>query len=188
MKDRIYIKNMVCPRCIQAVKESLANTNIGFENVVLGEVELKKPINKQQRDQLCAELQKKGFSLLEDGNSALIANIKGLIVEQVHYAHEPLKVNFSDYLSEKLNKEYSSLSKLFSSVESITIEKFIAAQRIERVKELLIYNEQSLTQIAFVTNYSSVAHLSSQFKKETGMTPSAFKKDNKRNRRGLDEL
>ncbi|MFT4833777.1 MAG: AraC family transcriptional regulator [Marinoscillum sp.] len=179
---------MVCPRCIQAVKDSLTNSNIEFESVALGEVKLQKSINENEKSRLGAELLKKGFELLEDGNSALIANIKGLIMEQIHYAHEPLKVNFSDYLSEKLNREYSSLSKLFSSVESITIEKFIAAQRIERVKELLIYNEKTLSQIAFIMDYSSVAHLSSNFKKETGMTPSAFKKDHKNSRKSLDQL
>jgi AraC family transcriptional regulator len=188
MEGIIHIKNMVCPRCIEAVKESLSTANVEFDSVSLGEAHLKRPLDVDQRDQLKPLLEKRGFELLEDANSALISNIKGLIIEQIHYSGQPLKVNFSTYLSEKLRKDYSSLSKLFSSVESITIEKFITAQKIERVKELLIYDELTLSIIAHRVNYSSVAHLSSQFKKETGFTPTDFKKQKGLKRKGLEEV
>ncbi|GAB4242910.1 MAG: hypothetical protein Tsb0034_20520 [Ekhidna sp.] len=188
MRNVLHVKNMVCPRCIEAVKTSLTQANVGFEQVFLGEVQLKKPLNNHQKKQLSKLLEAAGFEILEDKNSALISNIKGLIIEQIHYTHEPLKINFSTYLSDRLNKDYSTLSKIFSSVESITIEKYITSQKIERVKELLIYNELTLSQIAILMNYSSVAHLSAQFKKETGLTPTAFKKQIRPGRKALDTL
>lgn len=179
---------MVCPRCIEAVKESLGKSNIGFDQVRLGEAILNRPLDKRQKDQLIPLLEEQGFELLESQSSALVSNIKGLIIEQIHYVGQPLKVNFSTFLSEKLNKDYSSLSKLFSSVESITIEKFITSQKIELVKELLIYNQMTLSQISHQMNYSSVAHLSAQFKKETGLTPSQFKKQKSPSRKPLDNI
>lgn len=188
MNAVIHIKNMVCPRCIEAVKKSLNEANVGFEGVALGEVQLKRPLDKEQKANLSSLLKSKGFELLEDKTSAIISNIKGLIVEQIHYTEQPLKVNFSTFLSEKLHKDYSSLSKLFSSVESITIEKFITSQKIERVKELLFYNQLTLSQIAHTMNYSSVAHLSAQFKKETGLSPSQFKKQKRPLRKPLDTI
>jgi AraC-like DNA-binding protein len=188
MSAIIHIKNMVCPRCIEAVKELLKEANVGFEHVLLGEARLKRPLDKQQQSNLAPLLEAKGFELLEDKTSSIISNIKGLIIEQVYYSHEPLKVNFSTFLSEKIGKDYSSLSKLFSSVESITIEKFITAQKIERVKELLIYDQLTLSQIAFQLNYSSVAHLSAQFKKETGLTPTQFKKQKRPSRKSIDKF
>ncbi|MEQ6166200.1 MULTISPECIES: AraC family transcriptional regulator [unclassified Ekhidna] len=184
----IHIKNMVCPRCIEAVKEALNEANVGFERVSLGEAIIKRPLDKTQKVNLIPLLKEKGFELLEDKISAIISNIKGLIIEQIHYSNEPLKVNFSTFLSEKLGKDYSTMSKLFSSVESITIEKFITKQKIERVKELIIYDQLSLSQIAYQMNYSSVAHLSAQFKKETGLTPTQFKKQQSPQRRSLDNL
>lgn len=188
MTGIIHIKNMVCPRCIEAVKESLNASKVGFDAVSLGAAHLKRPLDETQRNQLKPILEKLGFELLEDAKSALISNIKGLIIEQIHYSGQPLKVNFSTYLSDKLNKDYSSLSKLFSSVESVTIEKFITSQKIERVKEFLIYDELTLSMIAHKVNYSSVAHLSAQFKKETGLTPTAFKKQKGLKRKGLNEI
>ncbi len=129
-----------------------------------------------------------GFELLETGKSALISQIKSLIIGQIHYKTESLKVNFSTFLAESLHHDYSYLSRLFSSVEGITIEKFITQQKIERVKELLFYNQLTLSEIAFQLDYSSTAHLSSQFKKETGMTPSAFKSQHKPGHRHLDSI
>lgn len=188
MNGIIHIKNMVCARCIEAVKESLSTANVGYDSVFLGSVQLKRPLDNNQKKQLMPLLEKQGFELLEDATSALISNIKGLIIEQIHYSGQPLKVNFSTYISQKLDKDYSTLSKLFSSVESVTIEKFITAQKIERVKELLIYDELTLSIIAHRVNYSSVAHLSAQFKKETGLTPTAFKKQKRLRRKSLDEV
>lgn len=188
MSAVIHIKNMVCPRCIEAVKDALSQCNVGFEQVKLGEVHLKRPLDQQQESSLAPTLEEKGFELLEDKTSAIISNIKGLIIEQIHYSNEPLKVNFSTFLSEKLEKDYSTLSKLFSSVESITIEKFITKQKTERVKELIRYDQLTLSQIAYQMNYSSVAHLSAQFKKETGLTPTQFKKHKSLARQSLDNI
>ncbi|SNS84860.1 transcriptional regulator, AraC family [Ekhidna lutea] len=176
------------PRCIEAVKDALNESNVGFEKVELGEAQLKRRLDKTQQANLAPLLAKKGFELLEDKTSAIISNIKGLIIEQIHYSHEPLKMNFSTYLSEKIGKDYSTMSKLFSSVESITIEKFITKQKIERVKELIIYDQLSLSQISYQMNYSSVAHLSAQFKKETGLTPTEFKKQKQPQRRSIDNI
>lgn len=176
MQAVVHIKNMVCPRCIEAIKNALGTANIGFEKVSLGEALIKRPLDPGQKKRLTDLLKEQGFELLEDETSGLISSIKGLIIGQIHYASEPLKVNFSTFLSEKLSKDYSSMSKLFSAVESITIEKFITAQKIERAKELLIYDQMTLSQISHLIGYSSVGHLSAQFKKETGQTPTHFKK------------
>jgi AraC-like DNA-binding protein len=126
--------------------------------------------------------------LLEPGKSVLISKIKTVIIEQIHHAQEPLSINFSSLISDKLNHEYAYLSRLFSSVEGITIEKFIVLQKIEKVKEYLIYNQMTLSEIANEMKYSSVAHLSSQFKKETGMTPTQFKSQSSHHRKPLDKL
>ena len=179
---------MVCPRCIESVQEIFSTLNIETLQVELGKVSVANPINQEQHQSLASKLQERGFELLEDHNSKTIAQIKATIVEQIHYRKEALTVNFSTFLSEKLNQDYTSLSKLFSSVEGITIEKYILKQKTEKVKELMIYNELNLSEIAFQLNYSSVAHLSAQFKKETGMTPSAFKKLENRSRNPLDSI
>lgn len=179
---------MVCPRCIAAVETLLRDTNLPYEKVALGQATLSRPLTPEETSSLSVKLPSLGFELLEENNSRLISRLKGLIVEQVHHSKEPLQVNFSTYLSEKLNHEYSYLSRLFSSVEGITIEKYITRQKIERVKELLFYDEMSLTEIAGQMNYSSTAYLSTQFKKETGMTPSEFKKLQSPGHRHLDSL
>ena len=188
MPIRLHIKNMVCDRCIQAVEEVLNQLKIPYHSVLLGEVSLERQPNSAEQLQLESGLSEKGFELLKDHNSRLINQIKSSVIEYVHYDHSNSRVNFSTYLSEELNQEYSSLSKLFSSVEGITIEKFLVKQRIEKVKEFIIYNELTLSEIAHQLNFSSVAHLSSQFKKETGMSPSSFRKLKKRERRSLDSL
>ncbi|WP_020531093.1 helix-turn-helix domain-containing protein [Flexithrix dorotheae] len=174
-KQILYIKNMVCPRCIEAVNELLISLNIGTKSVSLGEVILEKDLSDELKKTLDEKLKSKGFELLQDQKSKLIGQIKAIIIDKIHHHDEQLMANFSNYISEKLNHEYSYLSRLFSSVEGITIEKFIVRQKIERVKEFLFYNELTLSEIAFKMDYSSVAYLSSQFKKETGMTPSEFK-------------
>jgi AraC-like DNA-binding protein len=184
----IQIKNMVCPRCISAVEGILQEQGIGYSEVKLGEVNLTKSISEQQKERLSESLTSQGFELLENEKSSLIAQIKTAVIAQIHHSKEPMKENFSSYLSQRLHHEYTALSKLFSSVEGITIEKYITAQKIEKAKELLYYDEMSLAEIAFQLDYSSSAYLSSQFKKETGMTPSEFKKQSDPKRRNLDSF
>lgn len=184
----ILIKNMVCPRCIEAVRRSFEELEIPFDSIELGKVSIPTPLSSNQKESLSKSLTSAGFELLESKNAALISQIKSLIIEQIHHTDQNLSENFSTFLAEKLQHEYSSLSRLFSQVEGITIERFVTRQKIERVKELLFYDQLSLSQIAFELNYSSVAYLSSQFKKETGMTPSEFKKNQTGKRKSLDKI
>ena len=166
---------MVCIRCKMVVKEELKRLGLHYVSVELGEVEIMEEISTEQQDQFKVALLRSGLELMDDKKSVLIQKIKNVIVELVHYSEEPLAVNFSDYLSQKLNHNYTYLANLFSEVQGTTIEQFIIAHKIERVKELLVYNELTLTEIAYRMHYSSVAHLSAQFKKVTGLTPSHFK-------------
>lgn len=184
----ILIKNMVCPRCVEAVKDSLLDLEIGFSGIELGKVTLTQELSEDLKLTLSAALESKGFELLESGKSALISQIKSLIIGQIHFSEEPMSENFSSFLAEKLDHEYTSLSRLFSQVEGITIEKFITRQKVERVKEFLFYDQLSLSEIAFKLGYSSAAYLSSQFKKETGMTPTEFKQDRSAERKSLDQV
>lgn len=184
----VYIKNMVCPRCIQTVDSIFEALNIPIESITLGAVKTKDHLEEKQKTLLSGQLSSHGFELLEDHKSKLIAQVKSLVIEQVHHQEKPLEVNFSTLLAEKLHHEYTSLSKLFSAVEGITIERYLLKQKIERVKELVFYNELTLAEIAFQLGYSSVAHLSAQFKKETGMTISSFKKLRKPGHKALDSL
>ncbi|KQB41689.1 Transcriptional regulator, AraC family [Flavobacterium aquidurense] len=151
-------------------------------SVELGEVELQDDITDSQKEILLKNLQALGFDFIDDKKSKTIEKIKNLIVDLVHHKNNDLKINLSDYLVENLNQDYSTLSNLFSEIENTTIEKYFISQKIEKVKELLIYNEHSLSEIADMLNYSNVAHLSNQFKKITGFTPTYFKqlKDKKR--------
>jgi len=151
-------------------------------SVELGEVELKEEITDNQKEVLLENLQSLGFDLIDDKKTKTVERIKNLIVDLVHHKNNDLKINLSDYLAENLNQDYNSLSNLFSEIENTTIEKYFISQKIEKVKELLIYNELSLSEIADILNYSNVAHLSNQFKKITGFTPTSFKqlKDKKR--------
>jgi AraC-like DNA-binding protein len=172
---KLYIKYMVCIRCKMVVKSELEKLGLHYKKVDLGEVDIVGEITAQQHDQLKIGLLKSGLELMDDKKAVLIEKIKNVIIEMVHYADEPPKINFSDYLSGKLNYDYSYLSNIFSEVTGITIEHYIIAHKIERVKELLLYDELSLSEISYRLNYSSVAHLSNQFKKVTGLTPSYFK-------------
>lgn len=167
---------MVSIRCKMVVKSELEKLKLLHSVVELGEVELNENLSDEKQAALKAALLKSGFELMDDRKAMLIEKIKNTIVEMIHYTDELPKTNFSDYLSEKLKYDYHHLSTLFSEVKGITIEHYIIAHKIERVKELLIYNEISITEIAFKLHYSSVAHLSNQFKKVTGLTPSFFKK------------
>lgn len=184
----IHIKNMVCPRCIAAVEGILVGQNITFQSIKLGEVALNHPLTAPQHLRVASELEKLGFELLESESSRTIERIKTLIIHLVRQKDENLHENLSVFLSNKIHREYSSLSRLFSSVEGITIEKFAMRQKIERVKELLFYDEHNLSEIAFEMDYSSVAHLSAQFKKETGMTPTQFKANKSVVRTSIDGL
>lgn len=173
---KLLIKNMVSLRCKIIVKEVLENMGLHCAVVELGEVEIDENLSEEQCTQLNSALVQFDFELLEDRKSILIEKIKNIIVEMIHYSDEPLQLNFSNYLSERLGYEYHYLSNLFTEVKGTTIEQYTISHKIERVKELLIYGELSLTDIASQMHYSSVAHLSNQFKKVTGFTPSYFKK------------
>jgi len=166
---------MVCIRCKMVVKAELEKLGLHYTTVELGEVEVMENISEEQHDLFKAGLLKSGLELMDDKKSVLIQRIKNVIVELIHYSEEPLTINFSEYLSQKLDHNYTYLANLFSEVQGTTIEKFIIVHKIERVKELLVYNELNLTEIAYLMHYSSVAHLSAQFKKVTGLTPSHFK-------------
>ena len=171
---KLLIKNMVSLRCKMIVKSELEKMNLQFTVVELGEVEITGELSSKQQQELKTSLLRSGLELLEDKKSMLIEKIKNIVIEMIHYSDEPPLLNFSNYLSEKLNYDYNYLSNLFSEVKGTTIEHFIIAHKIERAKELLIYNELTLTEIAEKLHYSNVAHLSNQFKKVTGLTPSFF--------------
>jgi len=158
------------------VKSALDDMNLHYGNISLGEVDVQEQLTAEQRATLKAALQVSGLDLMEDKKAILVERVKQVIIEMVHYADEQPKVNFSDYLTSKLHYDYTYLSNLFSEVKGITIEHYIIAHRIEKVKELILYDEMNLTEIAEKMNYSSVGHLSNQFKKVTGLTPSYFKK------------
>jgi AraC-like DNA-binding protein len=172
---KLYIKFMVSLRCKMMVKEELAKLGIKAISIELGLVEIPEEISKEQKSQLKENLQKSGLELLEDKRAILIERIKNVITEMIHYTDEIPNVNYSVFLSDKLKLDYTYLSNLFSEEKGMTIQQFIIINKIERVKELLLYNEMNLTEIAYKLHYSSVAHLSNQFKKNTGLSPSYYK-------------
>ncbi len=173
---KLYIKNMVCIRCQIVVKSELEKLGIKFRDVKIGEADLFDTISAEQMKNLDLALRKSGLLLMDSRKSIIVEKIKNLIIELVHYNDDQSKVNLSVYLSENLNYDYTYLSNLFSEVKGTTIEKFYLAHKIEKVKELIVYDELNLTEIAYKLHYSSIAHLSTQFKKITGLTPSHFKK------------
>ncbi|MFH1320939.1 MAG: helix-turn-helix domain-containing protein [Bacteroidota bacterium] len=186
---KIYIKYMVSARCKMAVKEELKKLGLHFIVVDLGEVEIMESITAEQREQLKCGLLISGLELMDDKRAMLIEKIKNAIVEMVHHTDdEIIKTNFSDYLSKKLNHDYTYLANLFSEVQGTTIAQFIIAHKIERIKELIIYDELSISEIAWKMNYSSVAHLSNQFKKMTGLSPSHFKQLKDKRRSPIEEI
>jgi len=170
------------------VREELLKLGLHCTVVELGEAEVEEIISAGQRDQIKAVLLRSGLELMDNKKSVLIQKIKNVIIELVHYSEEPLAVNFSEFLSQKLDYDYTYLANLFSEVQGITIEKFVITHKIERVKELLVYNELTLTEIAYRMHYSSVAHLSTQFKKITGLTPSHFKQLKNKRRSMLEDV
>lgn len=184
----LFIKNMVCNRCILVVQNELDKLGLAAKDVKLGEVTLEKEPNPEQKASLEKALSPLGFEIIDDKKSRLIENIKTIIIDLVHHQDNEAKSNLSEVLSNQLHHDYSYLSNLFSEVEGKTIEKYFIAQRIEKVKELLVYDELSLSEIADRLNYSSVAYLSNQFKKVTGLTPSHFKQIRRDKRKPLDEV
>jgi len=170
------------------VKDEIKKLGLHFVMVDMGIVEIMEEISAAQREQIRFALHKSGLELMDDKKAVLIEKIKNVIIEMVHYSDELPKVNFSDYLYSKLNYDYTYLANLFSEVQGITIEKFIITHKIERVKELIIYDELNLSEIAWKMHYSSVAHLSNQFKKITGLTPSHFKKLKDKRRQPIEEI
>ncbi len=186
--NRIYIKNMVCPRCILAVREIFMSQGIQPVEVALGSVTIDRELSTCEKEMLSARLQAIGFEWLDNKKEQLAGQVKSLLIGLVHQDNNELKVNLSQYLSDTLHHEYTYISNLFSEVEGTTIEKYFIAQKIERVKELLVYDELTLNEIAGLLHYSSVAHLSAQFKKVTGFTPSQFKKSSGNRRTSLDKV
>ena len=185
---KIFIKNMVCIRCKMVVKSELQKLGLHYVFVDLGEAEIKEVISPEQLKSLSIALKKTGLELMDDEKSILVEKIKAIIIEMVHYSEDEIKTNLSDYLSEKLNHNYTYLANLFSEVKGTTIEHFYLSHKIEKVKELLVYDELNLTEIAYKLNYSSVAHLSNQFRKMTGLTPSHFKNLKHKRRKDLGNM
>ena len=184
----LYIKYMVSLRCKMMVKEELKKLGLHFVIVDLGVVKILEEISSEQFEELKINLLKSGLELLDDKKSILIEKIKNVIIEMVHYSDELPKVNYSDYISEKLNYDYTYLSNMFSEVKGINIQQFIINQKIERVKELILYDELNLTEISYKLNYSSVSHLSNQFKKITGLSPSFFKQLKQKRNQNLENI
>jgi len=185
---KIFIKYMVSNRCKISVKEELKKLGLHFILVDMGEVEIMEALTSDQHELLQQGLLSSGLELMDDKKSVLIERIKNVITEMVHHSDDIPKVNYSEFISEKLDYDYTYLSNLFSEEKGITIQQFIIAHKIERVKELLIYNELNLTEISYKLHYSSVAHLSNQFKKVTGLSPSAYKQLKDKGRRPIEEI
>ena len=185
---KIFIKHMVSSRCKMVVKEELNKLGLFFIIVDIGEVNVMEEITYDQREKFRVALLKYGLELMEDRKSVLIEKIKNIIIDVVHYKDEVIKIKFSDYLSEKLNHDYTYLSNLFSEVQGTTIEQYIIAHKVERIKEMLIYDELNISEIAWKLNYSSVAHMSNQFKKVTGLSPSHFKQLKEKRRQPIENI
>jgi AraC-like DNA-binding protein len=179
---------MVSERCKMAVKEVLKKMGLHFIVVDLGEVDIMETLTRDQRELLKESLLISGLELMDDKKAVLIERIKNAIIEMVHHSEETVKVNFSEYLSQKLDYDYTYLANLFSEVQGTTIEHFIISHKVERIKELIIYDELNITEIAWKLNYSSVAHLSNQFKKVTGLSPSHFKQLKDKRRSPIEEI
>ena len=185
---KLYIKYMVSRRCKIMVKEELKKLGIKYVVVDLGVVEILKDITSEQYEQLKVNLMKSGLELLDDKRSILVEKIKNVITEMIHYNDEQPKVNYSDFISAKLGYDYTYLANVFSEVKGMTIQRYIIINKVERVKELLLYDELTLTEIAYRLHYSSVAHLSNQFKKITGLTPTFYKGIASKRRGNLEDV
>lgn len=172
---KFHIKYMLCQRCIDKVEEALTACNLHGATISMGEIEFAKPISEEQQNLLRNQVLKLGMELIDDKKAAVIEQIKTVINDLIDKSEDELKTNLSDYLSDKLNYNYTYLANLFSEYEGVTIAHFVQVRKIEKVKELMLYFDLNLTEISYKMHYSSVAHLSNQFKKVTGMTPSQFK-------------
>jgi len=172
---KIYIKNMVCDRCKETVKSQLDNIGIQYDTIKIGEVSLPEKMTSDQRFKLSAALLLCGFELIDDQKNELIEKLKKSIIDLEHFSDEDLKISFADYISLMVNDNFISLNKLFAEIEGITIEKYLIKQKIERIKEMLVYEDYNLDEIALKMHYNSTASFSSQFKRETGLSPSHFK-------------
>ncbi|MDN5348652.1 MAG: hypothetical protein PWQ54_48 [Bacteroidales bacterium] len=184
----LYIRYMVSLRCKMLVKKELKKLGLWYVFVDLGTVEIQGEITDEQRQLLKSNLLKSGLELLDDKKSILIERIKNVVIEMIHYNEELPKINFSSFISQKIGYDYTYLSNIFSEVKGITLQQYIIMHRIEKVKEMLLYDDLSLTEISYRLQYSSVAHLSNQFKKVTGLTPSYFKQLKQKRRRNLENL
>ena len=185
---KLYVKYMVSLRCKMMVKEELKKLGLHYVIIDLGMVEILEDISDAQRESLRANLLASGLVLLDNKKSILIEKIKSVIIDLIHYSDEMPKMNYSDYISEKLGYDYTYLANIFSEVKGITIQQFIIVHKIEKVKELLLYDELNLTEIAYKLHYSSVAHLSNQFKKITGLSPSFYKQLKQRRKDNLEHV
>jgi AraC-like DNA-binding protein len=187
--DKILVKNMVCDRCVKLVREELEAMGYKVVDIELGRVELAQPLRESNLIKIAAMLSENGFELISGTDAETIEKIKKLVLDHLYHGpKKPESINFSAYLANELNLNYFHLSKLFSATEGITIERYVILQKIERVKELLMYDQQNLSEIAFDLEYSSVAHLSRQFKQVTGLTPTAFKKQGSKGRKSIDKI
>jgi len=186
---KIHVKNMVCPRCIDSVCEALNEQGVTYYSVKLGEVEVREIPSGRDLRKLKKNLRKRGFEYLMDKDTELVNSVKSFLIEKIHYSKETdSKLNLSEELSRQLKKDYSTISRTFSKIEKSTIEQFVKAQKIERVKELISYDQLNLSEIAYEVGYGSISHLSNQFKDQVGMSPSEFKKLNEKPRNSLDNL
>lgn len=185
---KLHIKNMVCNRCILVVKSELEKLGLNYLSVELGEVTFQKEISKEEKTEISKQLEALGFEILDDANSKTIEKIKSILIDLIQNKNNDINITISDYLKEKLHQDYNKLSNLFSEVEGISIEKYLINLKVEKVKELIVYNELTLSEIANLLHYSSSAHLSNQFKKVTGFSPSYFKKMKGSKRTQLDQL
>jgi AraC family transcriptional regulator len=186
--NKLLVKNMVCPRCISAIENALVKLDIPFNKVALGEVDLSTPVSPAMIKAFDTEIRKEGFELIETRVNKIVADIKKYVLEYLAGLSGEKRFRLSSFITKHIHYDYSYLSDLFSSIEGITIEQFFIMQRIEKVKELLVYEQHSLTEIAFETGFSSVAHLSAQFKKITGLTASHFKKVGEKKRSSIDSV
>jgi AraC-like DNA-binding protein len=182
-----HIKNMVCSHCAEVLEEKLTETGFEVQRIELGELYLANPVDESEYGRLLSVIRDNGFDLIDDENSRIVEQIKQLIIQQVR-SGQPLEKNLSDYLSEKIHKDYQQLSRLFSAVEGKSIERYFIQQKIERAKELIVYDEKTLSEIALELDYSSQQHFSRQFKKETGLSPSHFKEIKENKRTSIDQL
>ncbi len=190
MKKTLYIKNMVCNRCIKVVSEELEKLDYTIEKIELGEVVITSDKNKFQLDKIKKSLEENGFELIDSRNANIIERVKILIIKLIHhnFTENQSDINLHNEIINEAELSYQYVSSLFSSMEGITIEKFIIHQKIEKVKELIVYDELTLSEIAYRLGYSSVQHLSNQFKKVTGLSPSYFKKLKSKKRKSLDRI